>query len=230
MTELLAMLAQPAPRDTESAEDTVPDGLHHGIVVHPADANGDCAVEIEGPTLAARRAAGCLLAPEPDDLVLLSASGGAIYVLSVLERAAADRPARLDHASGLSIEAARGDIALRAGGTASLIGGRGAHIAAPDLTITARSAALSAERSFVRSQEATLHADRLTVVAELLKTLVDRSIGSFQSVLRKIAGVDHTQAHTHSVDAQELLSLRGRQGMVSARSDMRIDAERIHIG
>ena len=221
MTELLQKIADRPAID-------LPDGLHQAAVLLVE--GRACTVEIDGLALPARRAAGCLLAPEPGDLVLLSVAEGGAYVLSVLERAAADRPGTLDHAAGLAIEASAGDVTLRAAGTVGLIGGETVHLAGRDLLMQAHTASLTAERSFVRSQDTTLQGDQVSVIAQTIKTLADRSIGSFKSVLRKISGVDHTQASQHSVEATELLSLRGRQSMVTARSDIRIDAERIHIG
>lgn len=175
-------------------------------------------------------AASCLVRPEPGDKVLLCRVGADRgYILAVLERAAAATPVTVSAPDGLTFEADRGDVSVRAGGAVTLVGTEATTIATAQLTVRAATATMIAEEALADAERLTARTGRLTLVAERVDQMVDHLTARFNHVLRLVTGVDRTQATTIAHEAREELSLRGQRAFISAREDVRIDGERIHL-
>lgn len=167
----------------------------------------------DGTSRHARQAVSCLLAPAIDDQVLVH-DGGECHVLAVLERSG-------NHAAEIAVPDADA-VTLRANGKLDL--------AAPSMTMTARNMHFVAHaltqtgevlsQTFGRLLENVI--DRISS-ARSITTTVDTRTATIREVETVKAGtlvqkVEHVSTQTSEI------------ALVTARRDVRLDAERVSVG
>ncbi|GGJ21640.1 DUF3540 domain-containing protein [Neoroseomonas lacus] len=167
----------------------------------------------EGQRLAARRAFSCLVEPEPGDRVLVARSGGAAYVLAVLERPGA-APMRVALPDGCSIEAEGGRLDLAAG----------------TLVLRARQGEVVVDALAVSGGTATLRVGTVTLIAEAIETLARRVIGRFGRSYRFVEESEQLRARDIDQRASGHLHLKGDTASIQAGAVVKVDANQIHLG
>lgn len=190
---------------------------------------GRIMVQAGGRRMAARRAASCLVEPEPGDLVLVGGDLARCYLLAVLERAGT-APLRI---------AGEGDVELLArGGTVRLVGEEGVEIAtAREVRITAEAIAVKSSRAAlfidelsVVGRSAVAHIGRLRAMGSVLESFVDRVMMRARRSVRLIEESDHTRAGSIDLRADATLQAHGETSIVTASTLVRLDGGQIHLG
>ncbi|MBT2333250.1 DUF3540 domain-containing protein [Variovorax paradoxus] len=193
--------------------------------------DGQLGVEDEqGLAWSCRRAASCLLAPQPGDTVMLSGPDRfRVYLIAVIEQADAsasriDAPGHmtLGGAEGsVSIESA-GDVRLRSGGALDMRGERWdvqaetGHCHVDELRVTARTV------------DATT--GRLRVVGKVFETVADRMVQMARNALRMVDEVDQVRAGHLDCKATQTVRIHGRHTTVTGKELVKVDAAQIHMG
>ena len=165
----------------------------------------------DGPTTAARRAAGCLLRPEPGDTVLVHVPEvGDVFVLSVLERA--NPMAVLDVPGELRIEA-----------TSRL------DLTAPEMRLQGRTGRFEFMGLDLLAGTIAAKAGRVAAVA----AAVESRIGDLSQNIR----LSVRQVETEIVRAGGIrqfirgrLLIRAGRASVLAEDEVTVDAKKIHLG
>lgn len=197
-------MSETAARDTQG---------NAAILAHMRVRGGDgdmLVVADEGGLLHARRAKGCLVEPAAGDLVLVSRSGDAAYVLAVLDGAG---PTRLAASGPLEI-ASRSRLSL----------------SAPELATEAGTATIAIDRLTYRGRLADLGLEGVKLVAERLHVMAADTLAELGRSLRRIAGLDQTAAGIIDQRAEDSAGLHGRVATLTADKDVRIDGDQIHMG
>lgn len=181
-----------------------------------------CLVDGAGWRGAASRATSCLLEPVAGDTVLVSRGpGDRAFVLAVLEREAAV-PATLSVGAGDALELRGEAVEVRG----------------------ARAIRLGTERFSLDASEGVLRAGTFQLVGSAVSgvvgtlDLVGRKLQSVAEVIQQSAGAymrvsrtaDTVRAEHMTRKAEKVMVLESQQALVSARSDVRIGAERISMG
>ncbi len=184
--------------------------------------NDSCVLDTaHGPAHAAR-AAGCLLAPRPGDLVLASLDpGGEHYVLTVLRRAPGT-PGEIAYPGDLRLRAA-GDLNISADGDAALVAGDGLHVAAAH-------GELAFGRVGLVAQAATAKLGALTLVAEAVEHIVSRLTQRLAEAVRLVAGHDESQAGSARYLVEDTLTMQAKNAVHLAEEVVKIDAGQVHLG
>lgn len=185
-------------------------GLRQATVL--AGQDGEYRLElVDGAAIVARRAAGCLLRPEPGDTVLVHLpQSGQAYVLSVLERG--EGPAVLDAAGALRIEAA-GSLDL----------------AADELRLRGRTGRFDFLCLSVLVGALTAKAGRIATVAAAL----DSRIGDLtQKVRLAVRQVDTEVVRAGGLRQfiRDRFLVRAGRADVLADESVTVDAKKIHLG
>jgi len=178
----------------------------------------------------AGRAFSCLVDPEPGDQVMYSRDDRhRCHILAIIERPAGQ------HAT-LSIQ---GDMAINSKqGKLSISGQNGLLMASPEslalvadeFDVMASKGRVSIKDVEVTGARATIHVSSLTIFAKSIDTVADRWTQRLKNSFRMIDGVDQTRAGDVLTTIKNLFSLRARQSAILAKKDIKIDAERIHMG
>lgn len=178
-------------------------------------------VRVGGAVLAARRAVSCLVAPRPEDHVLVATVDGACFVLAILER---------PDGAALVLDAPEdADIELRARDL-RLTGSRAIAVTAPDIAVEAGSARLIAGA-------ATLLGRLMTVVGERLRTSVGRQEVTADHLAQRLGervtivdGADVTETASSHTRVDGTMTTAVGSAVTTATRDLRFDAERVSVG
>jgi hypothetical protein len=167
----------------------------------------------DGARVTARRAASCLVQPEPGDLVLLGGSAARGYVLAVLERPG-DRPLRLAVAGDMEIAAEGGRLTL---GAETLV------VEAETGQVAVRDLALSGGKVAARFR-------RITLVADAIESLVTRLLTRARRSYRFVEETEQLRARDIDHRAGGHLHLRGETAALHAGLLVKVNASQIHMG
>lgn len=189
-----------------------------------------CRIETPFGTLRARRAASCLLAPEPGDLILASLDmSGAAWILAVLERAG-ETPSRL------SVD---GDTVLAAeGGSLTLACGRDMALTCEgSLTSASRQLAIHAERAdaaigvvSLMARTVKTQAKRMRAVARQIETTCRELTERMVRGSRIVEDHHEEQAASKRILVEQTLTLNAKNHTLLAEEEVVVNAERINMG
>lgn len=178
----------------------------------------------------ARRAASCLLEPALDDSVLLSFNpGGRAYVLAVLERP-------VEAAAVINFP---GDVELRADkGQLRMAARDGMDFAATgEISLLSASYSLNTLRANLQFSEltasggiCTAQVEKLKLLARAVDSVVERIMLRATNSYRVVAETEHARCGALHYLVDKVLSLRSKHSVMTARGEMKIDGERIHMG
>ncbi|MDK2954530.1 MAG: hypothetical protein PWQ57_26 [Desulfovibrionales bacterium] len=177
----------------------------------------------------AKRAAGCLLTPSLGDTVQVAIpEQGWAYILCVLERddnASADlyfpTGATLRSGAGLHIQA---KDAVRMGSAVAV------EMAAPRIQAGAAEVEINGDKITLAGRLLSANASAIRFMAEKLDQLADRLFLRAKTSHRRIEGHEHANVGAMTVNAKKTLSLHAEFSQVTAKEDVRVNAERVHIG
>ncbi len=186
--------------------------LNHGRV-QSTDGTACVVAQANGMVVKARRGAGCLLEPEPGDLVLLYLGAPeACFVLEVLQKN-----------SAVSVVTAPGEMRLGRADT--------------DLSLRARQmrfTALEGRVDFlhldVLAQSIHCGAQKLSAVCANLRTRLGDVVSRMRSCHRRVEICDTLDAEQARVFARERYTLDAGSARLQAEKDMAVDGETVHLG
>jgi hypothetical protein len=212
------------PLDRHPAEAGLDGALINGALwVAAAEAGPGCllARAASGAAVTLRRAASCLLEPAPGDVVLLHGGGPVAFVLAILTRAEG-QDAVLAAPAGARLVLRAPEVAIEAGAR---------------LSATAPEAALALGRVTLRARSAALVADAATLAAGLLRSTArqieqqaERLLAVAGSRTVRVRGADLLQAGSSLATVETVAATRSGTTLLTARHDVRVDAERVAIG
>jgi len=198
--------------------------IEHGTIA--AVTQGGVIVHSDTGVIAARVAVSCLLEPAAGDVVLLSRSPRASYVLGILERQTSDR--RIQAAGALTIAAE--DLHL-SGTRQTTLDSRGrTSIASPELGFAADSTTLHTADVNVTSDTARADFGSVRLRSETMQVVAGRIVQCAKQVLRRVEDVETLHVGQLVQRVRRNLFCRAHRVNMTSRKDMRIDGERIHMG
>lgn len=182
-------------------------------------ADGDrLLVSTDMGTVPARRAAGCLLAPEAGDTVLVYAADGGSYVLSVLVKAEEAGTLTLPRETALRAD----HLHIDAAETCTVVAG---DMETRARSFSVRASLLSFSGRLLRSTFERVH-NRFGRLADMVR----RRFGVYGRVVDRVEDVLDTEAGRVRLTAQDGLRLRARTADLRAKDSVTVDGDSIHIG
>lgn len=177
-----------------------------------------------------KKAASCLIQPEKGDKVLFAAGiDDNCYILSILEkhvpganRIILDGNTKLICENGKIDLASQDGISFTTAGTIDLVSSKIALVADLGEIFISR---LTFIGSFLQSQVA-----KIKLVAGTLEHFADNYRQKVKKSYRTVEDFDHLKAGKIDYNAEKYISLRGEHSIITAKEDVRINGERIHMG
>jgi hypothetical protein len=190
----------------------------------------DLIVQTAGERVRARKAAGCLLAPEIGDQVLISVDRfGRSYVLAVLERSDGIEN-RLCLSGPTRLEVARGDLTLTADQGLGLISPARIALASAELSVHAAHAEIGVEETNMTGGSLNATIARIRTVAGSMDSFVKQMVQRMSSCFRYVREHDETQAASARQLVEGTLTVQTGNSVHLAEGHVKIDAEQIHLG
>lgn len=167
-----------------------------------------------GPELTARRARGCLLCPEPGDLVLVAEPSGTSerYILSVLEGV----PERRAH---IGVD---GDAVVTSTGKLSFL--------SQSMDFNTESATFFAKRVVAAGGAAAARFDKLSVFSRAYELIAESFLSRVERAYRFVEQYDQLRAQHIDHRAESTAQIRAETTVVTARQVIKLDGESVHIG
>ncbi len=193
--------------------------------------DGQYEVEDEGgATRACRRAASCLLKPQPGDTVLVSGPDPfRVFLIAVLEQADA-AVTRIEVDAPMVLGGNAQSVTIESEAGVSLRSGAGIDMAAPRWTVRADSADCQADeaRFVARKLDATLGTVKL--VGRVFETVAERVVQMTRHALRIVEEVDQSRVGHLDCKARDTVRIHAKHTMVTGQDLVKVDASQIHMG
>jgi hypothetical protein len=179
--------------------------------------------------LRAKRAVGCLVEPREQDFVLVAGDPhGACYVLSVLEREGEGTAIACD--GDLDIKLTSGKLRVASQEGIDLVSAKEVSVAAGGFNVHAGAASfvlgqLSYLGSVVRAE-----LEKAKLTSGILDTVVDRVSQRVKRSFRTVEEIDQVKAERIDYAANQTMTLRGENTLVTAKELVKMDGEQIHMG
>lgn len=168
-----------------------------------------------------RRAASCLLRPEPGDTVMLSGPDRErVYLIAVIEQADASR-SRFE-ADGDLVLASTGSMAFESQGALRMQGAQWALKAAQG------EVQVDALRYTGQSVDATV--GKLRLLGKLFETVADRVVQLTRSSFRLVDETEQVRVGHLDCEATGTVRIHGQHTVVTGQALVKVDAAQIHMG
>ncbi len=172
----------------------------------------------------------CLVAPMPGDRVLFSIDpDGKSHILSIIERAGST-DTRLEFAGDVTLDASQGQLHLNGQRGIDMSTPQKINQAAAEYSLVSKAALLNVERISAVGTRLVAEISNIQTIADSVQTVAGNLLQKLKNSIRTIEGVDQSQATDVISTVKNLYSMRSKQAAILARKDIKMDAERIHMG
>ena len=184
-------------------------------------------VQSERGVLPAKQAASCLLVPDIGDKVLVNSIDGEIYILAVLEKKSQQ--------SKLSL---KGDVTLESEGCLSVTSAKAMQLTSleslsqvsPIITALSKTHQLTTEQLSTHSQKITVNSGQAQVNIKEVHGMFERVYQKADQVIRWVETIETLNIGNWVHNIKGTLNSRANNQIITAKSDVKVDAERIHMG
>lgn len=184
---------------------------------------GEYIVILNGAPLQAKRALGCVVRPEPGDLVLVSHTPGASYILSVLERPdEANRPTNLAFTGEVNLLCEEGAL--------NIVAQQSVSLASETLSLHANTGDVNIDELSFLGRLFHARLENIRAVARNCETIIDTAAQRFKELFRTVEEHEESQAGSARFVVDETLTVHSKNEVRAAQEHVKIDAEQIHLG
>lgn len=178
-------------------------------------------------TMEALRAAGCLLEPNPGDLVLLMRHPGGIhYVLQILEQS--DPASTLRFPGDLSLDVSQGSCSVYAQ-KLEATGRESAAVHGREVTLTGEQGRMRFANLDVLAKLLEARIQQMHAFGECIRLAASQLTSRLGRVLRW-TGYELHRARSVRTEVEERFTVQAGQADILAKDEVTVDAEKIHLG
>jgi hypothetical protein len=187
-------------------------------------------VETRSGTYEARQAVSCLVTPQQKDKVLMMGHfSEGLYILAVLEREAGQKQT-LSFQGDVDLTVKGGRLTIAADQEMRFSSARDIDLASPELNVHSLQSEVHIHRLIFSGNFWLGQVDKIKLIVSAFDTLIERLTQRVKRSYRTVEELDHLKAGRLDYVVDKLLSLRAKYSMLTAKEDVKIDAERIHMG
>lgn len=192
--------------------------------------DGRYRVDCDGQPWHARRAASCLLAPQPGDEVLISGPDpDRVYLIAVTTQADPAH-ARLETTGDVVLASTNGSIALESPQEVSLRGQQAVRVETAALSLRTQDAHCITDRMRYVATEVQATVGTTRLIGKAYEAVLDRLSLISRLSFRTTQDVDQVRAGTLDYQAEQALRLHGDYTLVTGNELVKVDAKQIHMG
>ncbi len=172
----------------------------------------------------------CMVQPEISDRVLFSRDDeNQYYVLSILERKSMEK-SKLQFPGEVQIEAGKGQISMVAENGINMISNQNIDMISPTFMVTAGQGDIHIDRITAIGDQFTGKIKFVKLLADTFDTIADRISQRVKNYFRIVEELDQLNAGELMHRVRKTLSIQSLHAMITAKKDVKIDGERIHMG
>lgn len=178
----------------------------------------------------ATRAFSCMVEPIVNDTVLFSIdSGMQCHILAIIERPDCT-DTRLAFPGDVTLNAEQGQLQLNARQSISISSQQNINLASEEYTLIANKALFGIESVTAIGSRLVSKISNVQTIADTVETVASNLLQKLKNSFRVIEGVDQTRSRDVITTVKNLYSMRSKQAAIIAKKDIKVDAERIHMG
>ncbi len=192
--------------------------------------NNNFVVQSAGNIFTAIAAFSCVIRPEPGDRVMCSFNDSdENYILAVLQRASS-QPAVMQFASDVNMTLPNGKISITARDGINMASTDEIGMLSSKVKIGAAKADISIDKLNATGTELTGNIRQIRIFADTVDTIAESLTQRTKNFFRWVEQVEQITAGDMLQTVRNLLNVRSRQAIITAKQDVKIDAERVHMG
>lgn len=178
-------------------------------------------------TFPAKHAASCLLKPEIDDKVLFSMIDGGTYILAVLEKVSGK--SRINLKGDVSLES-EGGLSITSSSRLQLTSLESVSQISPEINVLTKKYSLTTEQLSTHSQKLKINSSHAQVNIKEVYGIFERVYQRADQVIRWVETIETLNIGNWIHNIKGVLNSRAQNQIITAKSDIKVDAERIHMG
>jgi len=177
----------------------------------------------------ANKAYSCLVQPLPGDKVLISSNGNEHYILAIIERTDTHNMT-LAFPGDVALEAKVGAINLISSEQISLTSASKTQLTSSEIGVTTAKMNIQANECSVMGDKAVSRWREINVFSSAMNLVTERLTQRIKNSFKTVEGLDQQTSLNFLQTIGKTLSIRSRDAVITARKDVKIDGERIHMG
>lgn len=186
-------------------------------------------IDIDGSAVSAGLAFSCLVKPMAGDKVLVTNSERECHVLAVLERSAG-RETTIEFPGDARLSAPNGRMNLASGTELNLIGAQKTRMVSADTQIVSGRVSVHVDTLSARANKTETRLGAVQVFADSIDTVAKRITQRVDTLMRWVEGVETLSIGSLIQNVRKIMTSHSHHAVITAKSDIKIDAERIHMG
>lgn len=186
-----------------------------------------CIVHASNGLHQSQKAASCLIEPQVGDVVMLCKTGDVSYIIAILQQAQPKTSINLtgdinlSTAGALSIHAAKG-LDLHTQGKLSQLCSELQQVSTQHIVTTTD--------LNVHSQQSKLTTEQAQIHAEQCHSFINRVYQRADQVMRWVETIETAQIGNLVQSVRQTWNARSNNTVITAKQDVKVDAQRIHMG
>jgi hypothetical protein len=186
-------------------------------------------IELGVGVINARTAFSCLVAPMVGDSVLVSQSNSDYFVLAVLERTA-EQDMALNFPASVKMTALEGQIDVIAGKDVNLLSTAKTNLLSAEINMTSSEMNVNAGKLTAHTTDVESHSQTMKLYSQIFSS-VSRQVSQKTDILvRWVEQVETLNIGNLIQNVRKNYTSHSDQAVITAKKDMHINGERIHMG
>lgn len=186
-------------------------------------------IDCHGRVISAKRAFSCLISPKVGDRVMVNCADGDYFILAILDRAG-HQDMTLDFPSSVQLDVKTGGLGIAASENIDFLTAKSCNLMSRDLNL--KSTEMNLQTGVLKSQTQKIeaHSRDIHLFTEMLNTVAERVTQRATMVVRWVENIESLNIGNVIQKIRHNYTTHADQAVITAKSDMRIDAKRIHMG
>ena len=151
------------------------------------------------------------------------------HIISIIERPDSTET-RMTFPGDITLDAAQGQLHINGKEGLCLHSEKNISQSSEDYTLLAKKAMFGIDSLSAVGSSLVSKISNVQTYADTVETVVDNMLQRLKNSIRFVEGVDQTKSRDFICTVKNLYSMRTKQAAILARKDLKIDAERIHMG
>lgn len=171
----------------------------------------------------------CLVKPEIGDSVLVNAGDKESHILAIIDRPT-NKDITMAFQGDVSMQAKSGKIDLVSHEEVGLTSAKKINMVSTELGINTAKANVQATELSVSGDKVVSRWRDVHSFSSAMNMITERLIQRIKNSFKTVEGVDQLTSQNYLQTVGKTMSVRSRDSVITARKDMKIDGERIHMG
>ena len=177
----------------------------------------------------AQTAFSCLVLPIVGDTVLVNQSANSCHILSVLQREA-EQDMTLSYPANVKMTASSGQIDIVASEDINLLSASDTRMVSRNINMSASEMSVNSGKLTAHTTDIEAHSKTLKLYTNMLSIVAKQVTQKTKNLMRWVEGVETLSIGNLIQHIRQNYTSHSHQAVITARKDMRIDGERIHMG